>query len=236
MSKRLDGRLALVTGASRGIGRAVALRYAAEGAHVIAVGRTVGALEELDDDIKAQGGEGATLVPMDLKDYPAIDRLGGAIAERFGKLDILVANAGTLGTLTPVAHLTPEGFDEVMAVNTTSVFRLIGSFDPLLRASDAGRGIFVTSGAARAFKAYWGAYAISKAAMEAMVLTYADELEITNARVNLLSPGPTRTRMRANAMPGEDPMSVKPPEALGDLFVQLAEASCMANGQIFRPE
>jgi NAD(P)-dependent dehydrogenase (short-subunit alcohol dehydrogenase family) len=235
MSGRLQGRIALVSGASRGIGRAVALRYAAEGAHVIALARTVGALEELDDEIKAQGEGGATLVPLDLKDYPAIDRLGGAIAERWGKLDILVANAGVLGSLTPVAHITPEGFDDVLAVNLTAVWRMVRSFDPLLRASDSGRGIFVTSGVARKFKAYWGAYAISKAAMEAMVLTYADELEITNAKVNLLSPGPTRTAMRANAMPGEDPLSLKPPEALGDLFVSLAEASCAANGKLFAP-
>jgi NAD(P)-dependent dehydrogenase (short-subunit alcohol dehydrogenase family) len=236
MTGRLDGRIALITGASRGIGRAIALRYAQEGAHVIAVARTVGALEELDDEIKAQGSTGgATLVPLDLKDLPAIDRLGGAIFERWGKLDILVANAAILGVLTPLAHLTPEVFDDIMLVNVTATWRLIRSFDPLLRASDSGRGIFVTSGAARKFKAYWGPYATSKAALEAMVLTYADELEITNAKVNLLDPGRTRTKMRANAMPGEDPMSVKPPEALGDLFVELAESSCAANGKIFGP-
>jgi NAD(P)-dependent dehydrogenase (short-subunit alcohol dehydrogenase family) len=161
--------------------------------------------------------------------------LGGAIFERWGKLDVLVANAAILGVLTPLAHLTPEVFDEVMLVNVTATWRLIRSFDPLLRASDSGRGIFVTSGAARNIKAYWGAYAVSKAALEAMVLTYADELEITNAKVNLLDPGRTRTKMRANAMPGEDPMSLKPPEALGDLFVELAEASFAANGKIFGP-
>jgi len=231
---RLAGRLALVTGASRGIGRAVALRYAHEGAHVIALARTVGALEELDDEIKEFGGE-ATLVPLDLHDAPAIDRLGAVIHERWGKLDVYVANAAVLGPLTPVAHIPPDQFDDVMLVNVTAVYRMIRSFDPLLRASDAGRGIFVSSGAARKFRAYWGAYSISKAALEAMVLTYADELEITNARVNLLNPGPTRTGMRANAMPGEDPMSLRTPESLGDLFVQLAEAGFTENGKLFAP-
>jgi NAD(P)-dependent dehydrogenase (short-subunit alcohol dehydrogenase family) len=197
----LEGRVALVTGASRGIGAAVAKLFAAQGAHIIALARTVGGLEELDDAIAAAGGT-ATLVPQDLADLDAIDRLGAALHERFGKLDILVANAGVLGVLSPIAHVEPKVWDETMLLNVTVNFRLIRSLDPLLRLSDAGRAIFVTSGAARAPRAYWGPYGTSKAALDYMVGTWAQEVLKTNIRVNLINPGATRTAMRATATPG----------------------------------
>ena len=231
MAKLLDGRIALVTGASRGIGAAIARRYAAEGAHVIAVARTVGALEELDDEIQKAGGT-ATLVPLDLKDADGLDRLGAAIYERWGRLDIVVGNAGVLGAITPVHHIVPSVWDDLMAINVTANARLIRSVEPLLRASDAGRAIFVTSGAARSNKPYWGGYAVSKAALEALVLTWAAECAGGSLRVNLLSPGPVRTRMRAQAMPGEDPETLPPPEALTDLFVALASPAETRHGEI----
>ncbi len=174
----LKGRIALVTGASRGIGRATALELAKAGAHVIAVARTVGGLEELDDEIRA-AGSAATLVPIDLKDFDAIDRLGAAVLERWGKLDILVGNAGMLGPLSPLGHVEPKAFDEVMAVNVTANWRLIRSLDPLLQASDAGRALFVSSGAAHKTMAYWGPYSISKAALQALAMTYAAETQRT---------------------------------------------------------
>lgn len=230
---RLAGRLALVTGTSRGIGRAVARRFAAEGAHVIALARTQGALEELDDEIAAAGGT-ATLVAADVTDFDALDRLGAAIHQRWGRLDVLVGNAAILGTLTPVGHIDPKTWDQVIAVNLTANWRLIRSCDPLLRASDAGRAIFVTSGVA-AGRAYWGGYAVTKGALETLVRTYAAEVgNITNVRANLIDPGATRTRMRAAAYPGEDPETVKPPEAVTDLFVALAEAGCTRNGEVVR--
>ena len=231
MSKRLEGRIALVTGASRGIGAAVAKRYAAEGAHVIAIARSSGGLEKLDDEIKALGGS-ATLVPLDLMEYDQIDQLGGIIAERFGKLDILVGNAGLLGTLGPVAHAKPKDWDKVMAVNVTANYRLIRSFDPLLRESDAGRALFVTSGVTlrEPPKAYWGPYAVSKAALETLVNTYAAEMEKTSVRVNLVDPGIVRTAMRKEAMPGEDASKLPAPESITDLFVELAEVKVSAHG------
>lgn len=232
---RLAGRIALVTGASRGLGYAVAKRYAAEGAHVIAVARTVGGLEELDDEIKALGGT-ATLVPLDLTDGPKVDQMGGAIAERFGRLDIMVANAGLLGQLSPMSHQDPDTWEKVMAVNVNANWRLIRAFDALLRASDAGRAIFVTSRAARAIRAYWGAYATSKAALDAMVKTYAAELEKTNLRANLLDPGALRTAMRAKAYPGEPPGTANPPDAITDLFVRLASPDCTDNGKLFEAQ
>ena len=208
----LEGRIAVVTGASRGIGYAAALGLAAAGAHVVAVARTSGGLEELDDAIRAKGG-GATLVPLDLKDYPAIDRLGAAIYERWGKLDMLFGNAGVLGVVTPLGHLEPEVWDDAVAVNVTANWRLIRSLDPLLRRSDAGRALFVTSGVTRTLGPYWGSYSITKAALEALVRTYADEVTNTTVRVNLFSPGAMRTHMRAQAMPGEDPDTLQAPEA-----------------------
>jgi len=228
--RRLEGRIAVVTGASRGIGAAVAKRFAAEGAHVVALGRTAGALEELDDAIRAAGGS-ATLAPFDLTDYAAIDRLGASLFERYKRLDILVGNAATLGTLTPVAQIRPAEFEQVMAINLTANWRLVRSLDPLLRASPAGRAIFVTSAAALKPRAYWATYAISKAALEMMVGIYAAETAKTNLRVNLIDPGRTRTAMRARAYPGEDPMSLPAPDAVTDLFVELAEPACTRHGE-----
>ena len=227
----LSGRIALVTGASRGIGRAAAKALAAEGAHVILVARTVGGLEETDDEIRASGGS-ATLVPVDLRDFPAIDRLGATIHERWGRLDALLGNAGVLGALTPLAHLNPKTFAECMDVNVTANWRLIRSFDPLLRASDGGRALFVSSGAARNLRAYWGCYSVSKAALEALVLTYAAECNGTKVCANLLNPGPLRTRMRQNAMPGEDPETLSPPEAVAPLIVDLLSPACGRNGEL----
>ncbi len=230
MSGLLDGRIAVVTGASRGIGRAVALRYAAEGAHVIALARTVGALEELDDQIGKEGGS-ATLVPVDLNDLDKLEALGPSLYQRFGKVDIFVANAGGLGTVGPVSHHEPKLWEETFRINVHANFRLIRSLEPALRLSDAGRAIFVTSGAARRNTAYWGAYAASKAALETIALTWADELANTKVRVNLLSPGPIATRMRAAAFPGEDPATLRKPEDIAAAFVDLALPSCTRHGE-----
>jgi len=224
-------RVALVTGASRGIGHAAALALAEAGAHVIAVARTVGGLEELDDEIKKIGGT-ATLVPLDLKDYAGIDRMGAAIFERWGKLDALLGNAGILGVLTPLTHLQPKVWDDLIAINVTANWRLIRSLDPLLRLSDAGRALFVSSAAAHYNRPFWGGYAISKAALEAMIKTYAGELTGTTVKANLLNPGPTRTGMRAQAMPGEDPMTLPAPEELAPLIVDLLSPECSANGEL----
>ena len=233
MTKRLEGRVALVTGASRGLGRAVAIALAKEGAHVIATARTEGGLTELDDEIKQADGS-ATLVPVDIKDFPAIDRLGAAIFERWKKLDILIGNAGVLGKLTPVAHVDQKMWDEVMAVNVTANYRLIRSMDPLLRLSDAGRAVFVTSGLAQKCWAYWGPYSISKAALEAMVKTYAAETATTAIRSNCFSPGATRTSMRASAMPGEDPMSLPHPDAVAAQMIPMCEASFDDNSGVWK--
>ncbi|MDH3741498.1 MAG: SDR family NAD(P)-dependent oxidoreductase [Hyphomicrobiales bacterium] len=232
MSKPLENRVAVVTGASRGIGYAIARQLAAEGAHVIALARTVGGLEELDDEIKAAGGS-ATLVPMNVCDYAATDRLGAVIHERWGKLDVLVGNAGVLGKLTPVGHLEPKVWDEVMAVNVTANWRLIRSLDPLLQQSDAGRALFVSAGAIHKGIAYWGAYSASKAALEALVKTYATETATTNVRVNLLNPGPIRTAMRARAMPGEDPKTLPAPADLARTATSLCLPDCAQSGAIF---
>ncbi len=231
---RLAGRIALVTGASRGIGAAVARRFAAEGARLVLVARTVGGLEELDDAIRKDGGERATLVPLDLRELDAIDRLGASLYERHGRLDVLVGNAGVLGTLSPVGHIEPATWDEVIDLNLTANWRLIRSLDPLLRQSEAGRAIFVTSGAAARAKAYWGAYAVSKAALEMLVTTYAAEIAKTRVRANLLDPGAVRTGMRAAAFPGEDPMTLPAPEDITDAFVELAEPGCQRNGEVVR--
>ncbi len=229
---RLKGRIALITGASRGIGRAVALRFAREGAHLILTARTQGALEEVDDEIQELTGESATLVPGDLMDFDNIDQMGGAVFERFKRLDILVGNAGLLTSLTPVAQVRPKDWDRVMALNVTANYRLLRSFDPLLRASDAGRAIFVSSTVTQGVWPFWGVYSVSKAALESMVRTYASEIGKTSIRANILNPGPTRTTMRHVAYPGEDPETVKSPEEVTGSFVQLAEASCDLNGEI----
>lgn len=228
---RLEGRIALVTGASRGIGAAVARRYAREGARLILLARTQGGLEELDDEIRGLGGE-ATLVPVDITDFDALDRLGAALFERHGRLDVLVGNAGTLGTLSPVCHIEPDDWQTVLDVNLTANWRLLRSLDPVLRASDAGRAIFVSSGVAGFVKPYWGAYAVSKAALEMMVKVYAAETARTNVRANLIDPGAVRTAMRAEAFPGEDPMTLPEPDAITDLFVELAETTCERTGEV----
>ena len=236
MTRTLEGRIALVTGASRGIGRAAAFALAKAGAHVILVARTVGGLEEADDEIQKMGGT-ATLVPMNLRDGDAIDRLGASIFERWGRLDAFFGNAGVLGQLTPLAHLEPKVFQEVMEVNVSANWRLIRSLDPLLRLSDAGRVLFVTSGAARKHTAYWGAYSISKAALESLALTYAAECEGTKVKVNLINPGPMRTAMRRKAMPGEDPNSLPVPDEMAPKIVEMLSASFDGNGMTvnFKP-
>jgi NAD(P)-dependent dehydrogenase (short-subunit alcohol dehydrogenase family) len=232
MSLPLSGRLALVTGASRGIGRAVALALAKQGAHVIAVARTVGGLEELDDEIQ-QAGSSATLVPLDLKDHEGIARLGGALFDRYKKLDILVGNAGILGPLSPLSHVEPKAWDDVMAVNVTANWHLIRCMEPLLRESDAGRAVFLSSGVSWAARAYWGPYAASKAALNTMVQTWAAENVTTNLRVNLFAPGPIRTRMRAQAMPGEDPMTLETPDQVAGKIVALCLPSFTETGKVY---
>ena len=228
---RLDGRIALITGASRGIGAAIARRFAAEGAHVVLTARTVGGLEEVDDAIRAAGGA-ATLVPQDITELASIDKLGAALYQRFGKLDILVANAGSLGTLSPVSHIEPKVWDETFTVNVTANYRLIRSMEPLLRQSDAGRAIFVTSGATRTPRPYWGVYGASKIALEHIVRTWAAEIVKTPIRVNLVNPGPIRTAMRAKAFPGEDPKTLRHPDEIAGTFVDLAETACTRHGEI----
>ncbi len=229
MTGKLEGKIALITGASRGIGAAVARLYAREGAHVILVARTQGALEELDDAIQAEGGS-ATLVPLDVTDGAGVDRLGGAVYERWKRLDILVGNAGILGVMSPLSHIKPKVWDDVVAINLTANWRLIRSFDPLLRAAPAGRAIFVTTGVAQAPRPYWGAYGVTKAALEHMARTWAAECAMTELKVNLVNPGATRTRMRAQAMPGEDPETLPPPEEVARLFLEMALPSFTENG------
>ncbi len=230
-TESLKGRLALVTGASRGIGRAVALALAKAGAHVIITARTAGALEELDDEIQAANGQ-ATLLPLDLRKGDKIDALGPALFERWGKLDILVANAGILGPLSPLPHVTERAWDDVVAINLTANWRLVRTLDPLLRRSDAGRAIFVSSGAATGKYAYWGPYAVSKAGIEALAKTYANETANSPLRVNVITPGATATGMRAKAFPGEDPETLPTPEDIAPVFLALASADYQGNGEV----
>ena len=231
MTKRLAGRIALVTGASRGIGAAVAKAYAQEGAHVVLLARSVAGLEAVDDAIQAAGGK-ATLLPLDLGKLEQIAALGPTLAERFGRLDILVANAGVLGTLGPVALSDTKIWENVFRVNVFSNYHLIRTLDPLLRGSDAGRAIFVTSGIVRQHRAFWSAYAASKAALEELVGTYAEEVAYSNLKVNLINPGPVRTEMRAEAMPGEDPLTLRTPESIVERFIELAAPQYGDTGKV----
>ena len=229
---RLADKIALITGASRGIGAAVAKRFASEGAHLVLTARTVGGLEEVDDKIRAAGGEAATLVPLDLRDFIKLDELAAAIYQRFSKLDILVGNAAEFGVFSPLGHIDPATWMEVIDLNLTANWRLIRAMDPLLRAAPAGRAIFVTSGVARGVHPYWGPYAISKAGIEMLVKIYAGEITKTRVRANLIDPGIVRTRLRARAFPGEDPARLPPPESVADAFLALAVPECTSNGEI----
>ncbi len=219
--KDLEGRVVLVTGASRGIGRAAARLAGARGAHVIALARTVGGLEELDDEIRAAGGEAATLVPLDLTDFDAIDRIGSSVFERWGRLDGLIANAGQLGIIGPLSHIKPEVFERTLALNVTANYRLVRALEPLLRQSEAGRVAFVSSAAAIAAGPYWALYAASKAALDAMAKSWAGELAQTQIKVNVFYPGPVRTGMRAAAMPGEDPQTLPHPDEIAPALVEM---------------
>ncbi len=232
MLKPLSSRIALVTGASRGIGYATALALARAGAHVVATARTVGGLEELDDAIKSAGST-ATLVPLDLRDHDGIARLAVALDERYHKLDILVGNAGVGGPSSPLDHVQPKDWDEVFAVNVTANWQLIRYLNSLLQKSDAGRVVFVTSGASALARAYRGPYSASKAAIEALARTYANENASTNVRVNLHSPGPTRTRLRAIVMPGEDPMTLPTAEDVAQTIVPLCLPSFQETGKFY---
>lgn len=233
IDKELEDKVVLVTGASRGIGYSIAREAARRGAHIIAVARTAGGLEELDDEIQAMGGS-TTLVPLDMTDFDAIDRLGAAIFERWGRLDGLVGNAGLLGVLSPVPHLPPKEFEKVFAVNVTANFRLLRSLDTLLRQSGAGRAVFVSSMAAKTAKPFWGLYAASKAALDALVKSYAGEVGgSTNIRANVFYPGPVRTAMRAKAMPGENPDTLPRAAEIAPMAVDLLSPAFMENGKIF---
>ncbi len=233
-AKRLDGRVALITGASRGIGAAVAKAFAAEGAHVILLARTVGGLEAVDDAIQAAGGT-ATLLPMDLGKPDQIAALGPTLAERFRRLDILVANAGILGTLSPVAMSDPKIWENVFKINVLANYHLIRTLDPLLRGSDAGRAIFVTSsGAAHMHMPFWGSYAASKAALEEIAATYAEETAHSPLKVNVLDPGVVRSAMRAEAFPGEDPLKLAEPGSIVESFIELASPQHGKTGAVVR--
>ncbi|MFC3678282.1 SDR family NAD(P)-dependent oxidoreductase [Ferrovibrio xuzhouensis] len=227
---RLKDRIALITGASRGIGAAIAKRYAAEGAHVICVARTTGALEELDDAIRVQGGT-ATLIPLDLAKTEMIDGLAAPLLDRFGRIDILVGNAGMLGQMTPMHQYPPDVWEKVFRLNVHANQRLLRAVHPLLHASPSGRAIFVTSSVGARPRAYWGAYAASKAALDAMVRTYAQEVAQSNIRVNIVNPGATRSHLRAQAFPGEDSSTLPGPDDIAEVFVALAEAGWQKNGE-----
>jgi NAD(P)-dependent dehydrogenase (short-subunit alcohol dehydrogenase family) len=232
MQKDFEGQVALVTGASRGIGYQIAKQLGARGAHVIALARTVGGLEDLDDEIKSAGGQ-TTLVPLDLMDFDALDRLGAAIFERWKKLDILVGNAGMLGVLSPIGHISPKDFEKVMAVNVTANWRLIRSLDPLLRQSDAGRAVFLTSTQADTCTAFWGLQSTSKAAVEAMARTWANESLKTSLKINLVDPGPTRTGLRAKAMPGEIPENLPAPSVVAEDILELVKPEVLETGKLY---
>ena len=232
MSKPFATMIACVTGASRGIGREVAKQLAAGGAHVVAVARTQGGLESLDDEIMQAGGT-ATLVPIDLKDFDAIDRLGLAIHERWGRLDILVANGAILGPISPLGHVIPKEWDMTVATNITAQWRLVRSLDPLLQASTGGRAVFVTSGAATKCRPFWGPYSVTKAALDALARTYAAETEKSAIRVNLFNPGPIRTSMRAQAMPGEDPTTLETPDGPASAIVALCRRELKDTGRLY---
>ena len=230
-SRSLEGRIALITGASRGIGAAISKRYAAEGAHVILTARTTAALEEVYDEILALGtSTSATILPMDLGNRDEVDQLGSAISQRFGRLDIFVANAAQLGELTPVTQVTPEIWDKIIDINLSAQWRMIRTLEMPLLSSPAGRAIFLTSGVSGG-RGYWGPYAVSKTALEALARTWADEVSHTNLRINLINPGAVRTSMRAEAYPGEDPSTVLTPSQITDLFVKLGSSDFKGNGE-----
>lgn len=231
-SKPLSDKIALVTGASRGIGAALALQLAEAGAHVVAVARTVGGLEELDDKIKAAGGS-ATLVPLDVKDMDGIARLALALHERYGRLDVMVGNAGVLGVLSPLGHVEPKDFDNLFAINVKANWQLIRTMDPLLKAAPAGRAVFVTSGLSWMGRAYTGIYGATKAAINALVQTYAAETVTTNVKVNAFNPGPTRTRMYSSGWPGIDPATLTPPENVARAMIPLCLADCTQSGKYY---
>jgi NAD(P)-dependent dehydrogenase (short-subunit alcohol dehydrogenase family) len=224
-------RIVLVTGASKGIGRAAALELAKAGNHVIAVARSEKALTALDDEILTLTNRNATLIPMDLRDMAAIDRLAGALLERFGRLDGLLGNAGVLGTLGPLETISPAAFSETLEINFTANWRLIRATHPLLRMSDAGRALFVTTGIVPRPRAFWGVYGASKAALETMIACYADEIEKTPIRVNLFDPGAVRTEMRFKAMPGEDPLTLPTPQEVAATIPQYLSADCTLHGE-----
>ncbi|HXG79120.1 MAG TPA: SDR family NAD(P)-dependent oxidoreductase [Methyloceanibacter sp.] len=229
--QRLKNRIALITGASRGIGRAVAVKFAQEGAHVLLVARGREDLEQVDDAIRATGGT-ATLIPLNLAHGPKVDALGPQLYERFGRLDILVGNAAILGRLSPLPHISSQHWEQVMRVNVTANWRLIRTLDPLLRRSDAGRVIFVTSGVAQSARAYWAPYSVSKAALECLAKTYAHETSDSAIKVTLIDPGATATRMRAEAYPGEDQATLRRPEDVAEAFVPPAMPEWTETGQI----
>jgi NAD(P)-dependent dehydrogenase (short-subunit alcohol dehydrogenase family) len=231
-SKPLSDRIALVTGASRGIGAALALELAQAGAHVVAVARTVGGLEELDDAIKAAGGS-ATLVPLDMNDADGILRLALALNERYGRLDVMVGNAGVLTVPSPVGHIDPKDWDNVIGVNLTANWHLIRALDPLLKAAAAGRAVFITSTVAYLARPYFALYAASKAGLDQLARTYAAECDNTKVRVNLFSPGQTRTRMMATAFPGIDPETLPTPQQVAKAIVPLCLPNCTENGKLF---
>jgi len=232
----LEGRVALITGASRGIGAAIARRFSAEGAHVILTARTKAGLEEVDDQIRAAGAEqSATLLPMDIRNREDIDKMGAAIMQRFGRLDVFVANAAILGEMTPLSQVDPDGWDEIIDINLTAQWRMIRSLEPALLASPSGRALFLTSGVSGG-RAYWAGYAITKSAIDALARTWAQEMAKTNLKINLVNPGAVRTSMRADAYPGEDPETLPHPDEITDIFVRLASEDFDRTGETFNAQ